>query len=81
MIIKYADFIRDHPKPGHQYRMMTHEETARIRSRIPAHKLPASEYTRIMLAAKDGSLAPGEADRRIVRKGGRVSINPLPRMG
>lgn len=35
------------------------------------------EYTRILLDAKEGKIAPGEADRRIARAGGPVKVKPL----
>ena len=42
--------------------------------------VPASpaEYTRILLNAKNGDISPGEADRQIVQRGGKVRVNPLP---
>lgn len=46
----------------------------RLRS-IPA---TPEAYTRTILAAKEGEISPGEADRRIVRAGGRVKVRPIP---
>lgn len=47
---------------------------------IALRRPPASreEYTRILLAAKEGEISPGEADRRIARLGGRVKVLRRP---
>lgn len=35
-------------------------------------------YTRTILEAKEGKISPGEADRRIVKMGGKVRVKPIP---
>jgi len=58
---------------------LTPEEFARLKSAPEPHKLPAAEYTRMILAAKDGEISPGEAERRIRKYGGNLRIFPLPK--
>jgi hypothetical protein len=49
-----------------------------LRQLPPIPRTP-EEYTRTLLAAKEGELSAGEADRRITRGGGKVRVNPLPK--
>lgn len=42
--------------------------------------VPSSVYTDILMRAKEGDIAPGEADRQITKLGGRVRVNPLPKV-
>lgn len=83
MIRPYEQIHQLATRKGLKYRLLSHEESARVRARDAAsrnaHKLPPSEYTRVLLRAKDGELHPGEADRRIIKMGGRVRVQPLPR--
>lgn len=84
MIIKHIDQLkRRRPQKGMTIRFLSPEESRAAieedkRSR-QLFKLPQEEYTRILLAAKEGEIKPGEADRQIRRMGGRSSIRPLPR--
>ena len=59
--------------------LLTPEQAARLRAQPEPHKLPASEYTRMILAAKDGEISPGEAERRLRKYGANLRIMPLPR--
>lgn len=83
MIRPHAEFKRDHPRPGWTYRVLSPEETVRVQHldavRRNAHRQPASEYTRILLRAKEGDISPGHADTLIHKLGGRVRIRPIPR--
>lgn len=71
------------PRKGLQFRLLSHTEAAVVRDREAARRnmsrMPPSEYTRILLDAKEGIIKPGDADRKISRNGGRVSVTPLPR--
>jgi hypothetical protein len=59
--------------------LLTPEEFARLKAAPEPHKLPAEEYTRMILAAKGGEITPGEADRRIRKYGGGLHILPMPK--
>jgi hypothetical protein len=48
------------------------------RPAIPAIPRSPEEYTRTILAAKEGTLSPDEANRRIRRGGGSLKVQPLP---
>lgn len=84
MMIKHIDSLkRMKPRKGLKFRFLYGDEAARAhaedkRSR-QLYRLPPEEYTRILLAAKEGAIKPGEADRRIARGGGHSAVRPLPR--
>lgn len=85
-MIRHIDSLRGKPKREGTWRVLSHAEAARVRHvHASAHKVTSidrthpQEYTRILLAAKDGDLPPGEADRRISKLGGKVRTRPLPR--
>lgn len=64
-----------------EFSIATPEEAAVLRAqdareRNTARMHPA-EYTRLILRAKDGDMAPGEADRRILRFGGTTKLRRL----
>ena len=54
-------------------------EFAKLKNAPEPHQLPPEEYTRMILAAKNGEITPGEADRRLRRYGGRTNILPMPK--
>lgn len=85
MIQHINELRRAPPRKGLRFRLLSHEEAAHVHADHEARKVTSidrpghHEYTRILLAAKEGGLAPGEADRRISRMGGQVRIKPLPK--
>lgn len=52
----------------------------KLMSKPPLPPVPTTpeQYTRTILAAKEGELTPGEASRRIARGGGSSKVKPLP---
>jgi hypothetical protein len=66
---------------GYTWRILSPEEAAKARAEDArernAHKLPPEAYTRFLLQAKEGDISGGEADRRIAKFGGHVSVRPL----
>jgi hypothetical protein len=48
------------------------------RPAIPAIPRTPEEYTRTILAAKEGQISGAEANRRITRGGGKVTVQPIP---
>lgn len=69
------------PLPGHTFVNYTigKEATTAALNRLSRPPSPtAASHLRTILDAKDGLYSPGEADRRIIKTGGRVKIKPLP---
>lgn len=64
---------------GGRWERISPVDMARLNARPDVHRLPPSEYTRVLLRAKDGNLSPGAADTLINRLGGRVRVKPIPR--
>ena len=83
-MIKHINELRKlGPRKDLKFRVLSHEEAAQVRAaqrpRPVTPRTSSAEYTRILLDAKEGKVAPGEADRRIVQKGGLVRVQPLPK--
>lgn len=83
-MLSHEEFMRKHaePKPGWRYRVLPEHEARAVREQSPqhnAHRLPPAEYTRILLRAKDGDIAPGKADTLIHKLGGPIRVRPIPR--
>jgi hypothetical protein len=74
-------------KAGHPYivgehgpEVMVPRQAGNIKPlRRPPMPATAEEYTRILLKAKEGEIAPDEATRRIVKLGGSGKVRPLRR--
>jgi hypothetical protein len=68
------------PGPHYLIKYAAGEEAARaIMNRMPVRRpLPPTPeaYHRAILAAKEGTIPPGEADRQIARSGGSVKVRP-----
>lgn len=83
MIKHISELRKIKPHAGLKFELLSHEEAAKVRAAhrpTPIHsRTSPAEYTRILLEAKNGEVAPGEADRRIVQKGGLVRVRPLPK--
>lgn len=84
-MIRHISALKHDTRKGLKFRLLSHQEAAPIIRQHNAQKVTAidrpspHEYTRILLAAKEGDIAPGEADRRIARMGGRVGVSKLPK--
>lgn len=48
------------------------------RPTLPPIPRTSEEYTRTMLAAKEGAISPGEMERRLKRGGAKMKVQPLP---
>lgn len=84
--MRHISALKNDTRKGLKIRFITNPaEAAPIIARHNAQKVTAidrpspHEYTRILLAAKEGDISPGEADRRIVRMGGRAGVSKLPK--
>lgn len=85
-MIKHISLLKARkPRKDLEFSIATPEEAAVLRAadareRNTARMHPA-EYTRLILRAKDGDLAPDEANRRILRFGGSTKLRKFPGPG
>jgi len=80
-MIKHISDLKDKPRRAGTWRVLSHEEAARVRAQDTAernaHRLPPEAYTKFLLQAKHGEIAPGEADRRVAKYGGSTKVQPI----
>jgi hypothetical protein len=79
--IRHISELKGHGQKGLKFRVIPPDEMKRIEAQNKPQSvqhLSKEEYTRIMLKAKEGDIAPDEAHRRIVKLGGNIKLRRLP---